>query len=410
MAGITGLLDQQSARPRLTHDEDMAERFQKKGPKEFTGTTDPFIAEGWIRSLDSIFAYMGITDADKVKYAVYMMRRDAALWWEGAVRGVHLPTLTWTEFRRIFFAKYFTEDVRRRMIREFMSLRQGYKFLVDAPKKLRHFIDGLRADIKHDIHMMDVTTYEATVSRALRSEKGRREMQREQQSKRQFQPGFQRASSQPPVKKQYMGPSKGPSQCLIGSNVCYHCKEPGHVAYNCPRKKNTTGRVFIMEAEEADPDTSLITWRILVGENSTFALLDSGATHSFISLEFIRRIGITPEVSVTGYDVTMPFGQILTTTSIVRGLEIELQGHSIRADLVVLPLSGFDLNFGMDWLAVNGALIAFHRRTVSVKPAEGNPFIFYASQSSSVSHVISYVCARNLMRCGCQCSHRIRII
>ncbi|XP_073153688.1 uncharacterized protein [Henckelia pumila] len=237
-----------------------------------------------------------------------------------------------------------------------MSLRQGDKSVVvyitqfergcrfvpliadSAPEKLRQFIDGLWADIKHGVRMLDVTTYEDAFSRVLHFEEGRREMQREQQSKRQFQPGFQRASSQPPAKKQFTGPSKGPmsrphsGQCLIGSNVCYHCKEPGHVAYNCPRNKNSTGRVFVMQAEEADPDTSLITGRILVGGNSMFALLDSGATHSFIFLEFIRQIGITPEGADIGYDATMPSGQILTTTSIVRGLEIELQGHSIRAD------------------------------------------------------------------------------
>ncbi|XP_073120751.1 uncharacterized protein [Henckelia pumila] len=376
---------------------------------------------------------MGITDVNRVKCAVYMMRGDAASWWEGAVRGVNLPTLTWTEFRRMFFAKYFTEDVRSRMIRECMSLYQGDKSVVEyitqfergcrfvplitniAPEKLRQFIDGLRAAIKHDVRMLDVTTYEAAVSRALRSKEGRREMQREQQSKRQFQPGFQRASLQPPTKKQFTVSSKGPSQqkyqgqhpqqqqrggapktggvplcpqcqrphssqCLIGSNVCYHSKEPGHVTYNCPRKRNTTGRVFVMQAEEADPDTYLITGRILVGENSTFALLDSEATYSFISLEFIRRICIKPEVDVTGYDVTMLSGQILTTTSICRGLDMDLQGRTIRADLVVLPLTG----------------------SVAVKLEEGDQFVFYASPSSEISPVISYARARKLLRRGCQ--------
>ncbi|XP_073130820.1 uncharacterized protein [Henckelia pumila] len=217
--------------------------------------------------------------------------------------------------------------------------------------------------------MADVFTYESAVSRALRSEEGRREIQREQQGKRQFlQTGYQRPSSQPPAKKQSTGPSKGPNQqrpqgkpqqqtrggaptpgrypvcpkcqkmhsgqCLMGAGVCYRCKEPGHQIANCPQRQNVSGRVYVMQAEEADPDTSLITGRILVGGNSTFALLDSGATHSFISRDFIRRIGITPEVVDCGYDVTMPSGQTITTTSVIRDLELELQGHSIRADLV----------------------------------------------------------------------------
>ncbi|XP_073141019.1 uncharacterized protein [Henckelia pumila] len=307
MAGITALLEQQATCPRLSYEEDVAERFQKKGPKEFVGTTDPLVAEGWIRSLEFIFAYMGITDTDRVNCATYMLRGDTALWWEGAARGVHIPTLTWTEFRRIFYAKYFTEDVRSRMIREFMSLCQGDKTVVEyvrqfegvchfvplisdsPPEKLRQFVEGLKVDIKHDVRMTDVLTYESAVSRALRSEEGRREIQREQQGKRQFQAGYQRPSSQPPAKKQFTGLAKGPNTqqrphqqrggapnaigyptcpkcqkmhsgpCLLGAGVCYHCREPGHQIANCPRKKNTAGRVFVMQAEEVDPDTSLIT-------------------------------------------------------------------------------------------------------------------------------------------------------
>ncbi|XP_073152450.1 uncharacterized protein [Henckelia pumila] len=193
-----------------------------------------------------------------------------------------------------------------------MSLRQGDRSVVEyvsqfergchfvpliadsPPEKMRQFVEGLRADIKHDVRMMDVATYEVAVSRALRSEEGRREMQREQQGKRQIQSGYQRPSSQPPAKKQFTRPAKGPNPqqrpqqqrpqqqrggapnaigfptcpkcqkmhsglCLLGARVCYHCREPGHQIANCPRKKNMAGRVFVMQAEEADPDTSLIT-------------------------------------------------------------------------------------------------------------------------------------------------------
>ncbi|XP_073120279.1 uncharacterized protein [Henckelia pumila] len=98
----------------------------------------------------------------------------------------------------------------------------------------------------------------------------------------------------------------------------------------------------------------------------------------------------------------MPSGGILTTTSVIRGLEYKLHGHTIKVDLVVLPMTGFDLTLGMDWLTVNGALIYFWQRTISVKPSEGDPFIFFASQSSSASHIISFVCARKLLRRGCQ--------
>ncbi|XP_073152470.1 uncharacterized protein [Henckelia pumila] len=213
---------------------------------------------------------MGLTDADKVKCAVYMMKDDAALWWEGAVRGVNPQTLTWEEFKRMFFAKYFTEDVRSRMIREFMSLRQGGdKTVVEYIKqfergchfvpliadsvqeKMRQFVDGLRADIKHDVRMMDVTTYEAThdaKKQATGPSKGPNPL---------IQQGaiVPRAETLPLCQK-CQKPHPGP--CMKGSDMCYHCKEPGHIMLHCP-KKNAAGRVYVMQAEEAIPDTLHIT-------------------------------------------------------------------------------------------------------------------------------------------------------
>ncbi|XP_073129113.1 uncharacterized protein [Henckelia pumila] len=98
----------------------------------------------------------------------------------------------------------------------------------------------------------------------------------------------------------------------------------------------------------------------------------------------------------------MPSGQVLSTTSICRGMEMDLQGRTIRADLVVLPLTGFDLILGMDWLSVNEAVIDFRQRSVAVKPEEGEQFIFYASPSCEISPVISHARARKLLRRGCQ--------
>ncbi|XP_073121966.1 uncharacterized protein [Henckelia pumila] len=103
-----------------------------------------------------------------------------------------------------------------------------------------------------------------------------------------------------------------------------------------------------------------------------------------------------------GYDVTLPSGEILNTSSVLNGVELELQGNLIRADLVVLLMSGFYLILGMDWLSVNGVSIDFWRRSVSVNPSGGDSFIFLAAQSSGASHIISYVRAKKLLHKGCQ--------
>ncbi|XP_073120568.1 uncharacterized protein [Henckelia pumila] len=157
---------------------------------------------------------MGIQDADRVRCAIYMLKDDAALWWEGAMIRFDVAGMTWRDFRTVFFEMYFTEDVPGRLVRDFMTLRQGDRSVAeyvkqfergchfvpmiaeDERERLRHFTDGLRPDIKHDVFMADVATYKAAVNRAYRSETGRREMQAEYQRKRYFQQPSRGQSSQ----------------------------------------------------------------------------------------------------------------------------------------------------------------------------------------------------------------------
>ncbi|KZV20916.1 hypothetical protein F511_38726 [Dorcoceras hygrometricum] len=75
LAGITRLLERQSERHKNSHEEDVAERFRKQGPKEFAGTTDPLVAEEWIRSMESIYDYMAFSDIDKVRCATFVEGR-----------------------------------------------------------------------------------------------------------------------------------------------------------------------------------------------------------------------------------------------------------------------------------------------------------------------------------------------
>lgn len=295
LAGMTQLLERAQGAPR----EQMYiyERFRRLDPKEFAGTTDQFVAEGWIRALEVHFRFLNMGDADRVRCATYLLRDDAALWWEGAEIGVDLDTLTWTQFKDIFFGKYFTADVRGRLKREFMSLRQGDMSVAeyirrfdrgchfvplianDVEEKLRHFTDGLRPTIRRDVLMMDPADYAVATTRAFWAEQALKDIDLEIQRKRQ-----QSQSSQQPSKKQNSGPttvqgSQKPLQiaapeteekpvckecnrphtgkCMFGTFKCYYCKEEGHKAGDCPKRKQpVTGRVYVMDAREAEPDST----------------------------------------------------------------------------------------------------------------------------------------------------------
>ncbi|XP_073298323.1 uncharacterized protein [Primulina huaijiensis] len=108
--------------------------------------------------------------------------------------------------------------------------------------------------------------------------------------------------------------------------------------------------------------------RIFILSVATYALLDSRATHSFIYETFFKRLNIIPEDMRLGFKVSIPSGDHMVTSSIVKNLELRLQKDMVRTNLIVLPMLELNIILGMDWLSLNGALIDFRQRSVSIRP------------------------------------------
>ncbi|XP_075515767.1 uncharacterized protein LOC142552389 [Primulina tabacum] len=104
----------------------------------------------------------------------------------------------------------------------------------------------------------------------------------------------------------------------------------------------------------------------------------------------------------SGFRVSIPSADLMFTSQVVRILELRLQKFAVHTDLIVLPLPEFDIILGMGWLSLNGAIIDFRQRSVSVRPPSSKPFIFEAARHQQMSYIISCMCARKLMKKGFQ--------
>ncbi|KAG6483450.1 hypothetical protein ZIOFF_060097 [Zingiber officinale] len=384
LEGMAQLFEQYASNAHRGGQQDIYVQFRRMDPKDFSGTTDPFVAEGWIRSLEVIFRYMNMVDADRgdLSVAEFVKKFD---------RGCHFVPL----------------------------------IANDAAKKLRHFLDGLRPTIRRDVLLTNPAAYNDAVNGAYRAEQSLKDIEWEMQRKRP-QPQQQN-------KKPYTGPQKGqqkplgnPKQqlraaapkteekplckecnrqhhgkCMWGTYKCFNCGEEGHKALDCPKKKQPMiGRAFVMHAKEAEPDTTLITGRIFIAGIGTYALLDSGATHSFISETFLKRLGILPEDMDVGFRVIVPSGEQMLSTKMVKDIELRLQRKVVRVDFIVLPMPEFDIILGIDWLSRNGASIDFRQRTVSIRLSSGEMFTFEAVQNKQLPPIISCIGAKKLLRRG----------
>ena len=101
------------------------------------------------------------------------------------------------------------------------------------------------------------------------------------------------------------------SECWVGTNRCFWCRDPSHLIANCPArtaqlkkgsaplKSNKTpipttsrqvGRDYVISKKQADGATTAVTGMLTLNSIPLTVLFDSGATHSFISSHVAAQI------------------------------------------------------------------------------------------------------------------------
>ena len=72
---------------------------------------DPAVTKEWITMVEKIFEFVHIEEVDKVNCSVYMLRKDARIWWDAVKKIGDVATMTWAEFLVEFNSKYYSQAV-----------------------------------------------------------------------------------------------------------------------------------------------------------------------------------------------------------------------------------------------------------------------------------------------------------
>lgn len=78
-------------------------------------------------------------------------------------------------------------------------------------------------------------------------------------------------------------------------------------------------------------------------------LIDSGATHNFISEELQHHLKLATN-EIAEYSITVGDGHVLKRKQRCRDLQITVQGFKIIQTFYLFPLKGVDAVLGMEWL------------------------------------------------------------
>ena len=157
-----------------------------------------------------------------------------------------------------------------------------------------------------------------------------------------------------------------------------------------------------MTQQEADATPNVVTGTISLFDTDAHVLVDSGATHSFISREFIERVGIEMKPTECSMVVSLPTGDSGIANRVYRGSKVTIASHEFEADLIVLDIHDFDIILGMDWLAKHRAIVDFYRKEVQFSQ-HGEPEVIFCGERKILStSLISVIQANKMLRKACQ--------
>jgi hypothetical protein len=94
----------------------------------------------------------------------------------------------------------------------------------------------------------------------------------------------------------------------------------------------------------------------LVANHPAVILFDSGASHTFISKNFVEKLCIPCTESREGFIIHSPGGRIFTKEVAFR-IPVTLAGREFPTNMIVIKGQDLDVILGMNWLSQHKAII-----------------------------------------------------
>nr|XP_027086547.1 uncharacterized protein LOC113708285 [Coffea arabica] len=181
----------------------------------------------------------------------------------------------------------------------------------------------------------------------------------------------------PQVTCRYCGkPNHSENDCWRKFGKCLACGSTEHQLATCPNKLKVGGstqrpkkstskqtsvggsqpkvpaRVYTLDHQQIPDATEVVEGTIPVFHRLAKILIDPGAIHSFVNLNFMDRIDLKPIKLPYDLEVGTPTGDQSPIANLVyRNCDIWVGECKLLADLIGLTIKGYDVILGMDWLA-----------------------------------------------------------
>lgn len=167
-------------------------------------------------------------------------------------------------------------------------------------------------------------------------------------------------------------------------------------------KPQVKAKVYTLDGQPLNGEAEIVEGTIRVFSHPVKVLIDPGATHSFVSMHFIKHI---PKISVsTPYQliVCTLMGVSRVTEEKYHNCDIYIRSEVLPRDLITLSFEGYDVILGMDWLYKHYAQVDCRKKMVKFTCPDMPILEFQRDKTKKKNHLISDIKARKFIKRGCQ--------
>ncbi|CAO2161375.1 unnamed protein product [Urochloa humidicola] len=386
-------------------------RFYDRPPKpgkldfpKYSGKDDPL---PFLNRCEAYFQLGRIMEEEKVLMAALHLEDMAQLWYMRVSQEEGTPS--WRRFAELLNLR-FGPPLRSHPLGELTTCRRTGtvaeyqdRFLGLLPRagsltdhqQVQLFTVGLGEPLSLDVQMQNPQTLEMAMSLARSYE--RRELAVQAQAAKPQRrgllptPPLPLPSTKPPGVPPATAASSSastPSVTVAGRTIkrltpeemetrrreglCFNCNEKYVRGHN-----KVCAHLFLLELEDEEDDEEgaakeepLISLHAIAGVRTSEtmqvtmalggttlrALLDSGSTHNFVSEEAAVRTDLRYQHR-RALQVTVANGERVPCAGVFRNATFTIGGEVFSSDFFVLPLAGYDVVLGTQWLATLGPIL-----------------------------------------------------
>jgi hypothetical protein len=159
----------------------------------------------------------------------------------------------------------------------------------------------------------------------------------------------------------------------MATGTCYRCGQFSHFSKDCVSKGVTQkplapARVYALVQGEPEGGSEVVIGSAPILGFEASVLFDPGATHSFVSIVFIRLSSLVMRILEPGLAVTTPVGKSVVYKRVVCECPVSICGRVLPINLVVLPMFSYDVILRMDWLTRHSTIIDCILKQVTLTP------------------------------------------